>query len=131
MLKGAYRRKHPAHWHQTEVDVINEGNASRRGVSLKRGEDWYCLVRLSNLCLAQNAVELCATDRADALGHTATRIRDLDLAFEGTLLFALYAVSARVIFKLSYIFLGHGDPPIAASTRQDARVLPELSVRTG
>jgi len=85
---------------------------------------------VKRLRLTQDAVELGSTDRADALCHTATRVRDLDFAFEGTLLFALNAVSARVVFKLSYIFFGHGDPPIAAATRRDAQVLPALSVRT-
>jgi hypothetical protein len=86
--------------------------------------------RVKRLRLTQDTVELGSTDRADALCHTATRVRDLDFAFEGTLLFALHTVSARVVFKLSYIFFGHRDPPIAAATRRDAQVLPALSVRT-
>jgi len=76
------------------------------------------------LCLAQDAVDLCATHWADALCHAAARIRDFDVTFEGTLLFALNAVG------LALVFLSHNDPPIAAATRISARVLPVLSVRT-
>ena len=62
------------------------------------------------LSLAQDAVYLSATHWADALCHTATRFGNLDVTFEGTLLFALNAVG------LALVFLSHDDPPIATLT---------------
>jgi len=74
------------------------------------------LLEIGDLCLTQNAVDLCATHWADALCHAATRIRDLDVSFEGTLLFALYAVG------LTLVFLSHNDPPIAVRSNREAPV---------
>jgi hypothetical protein len=62
----------------------------------------YCL-----LSLTKNAVNLCATNWADSLSHTAARIRDLYMSFKGALLFALNAVS------LAFVLFCHFDPPSA------------------
>ena len=77
---------------------------------------------IKRLRLTQNAVDLGATRRADALCHATTRIGDLNVSLKGTLLLALHAIG------FAFVFLWHIDPPIV--TLSKPRVLPGASVRT-
>jgi hypothetical protein len=81
------------------------------------------------LSLTKNAVYLCATNWADSLSHTASRIRDLYMSFKGALLFALNAVS------LAFVLFCHFDPPsavpslIAGSSCMSVRISPPYPPR--
>ena len=71
----------------------------------------YCFrsLILGLLSLAENAIYRGAADRALALRHATTRVRDVDRSFELALLFALHAIGLTLIcFSHSFLRSSQG-----------------------